>query len=108
MQIVFVYMTAGSREEADRIGQTLVAEKLAACVNIFDPMHSIYEWDGQVQMDAEVAMIAKTTEECLPALTDRVKDLHSYDCPCIVGLPAVGGNPDFTRWIIGQMHPDKQ
>jgi periplasmic divalent cation tolerance protein len=95
----FVYMTAGSLEEARRIGELLVADRLAACVNIIDGMHSIYRWEGKLQKDRETVMIAKTTRERLPALMEAVKANHSYDCPCIVSLDIDGGHPEFLEWI---------
>ena len=61
MPVRFIYMTAGSQEEAARIGRELVSSRLAACVNIIPQMRSIYEWEGRLQEDAEVVMIAKTT-----------------------------------------------
>ena len=81
MKINFIYMTAGSKEEARKIGSELVISKLAACVNILENMDSIYMWQGKVQDDREVVMIAKTTEACVPELVEKVKSLHSYDCP---------------------------
>jgi len=95
----FVYMTAGSPEEARRIGEALVADRLAACVNIIDGMHSIYRWEGKLQQDRETVMIAKTTRDRLPALIETVESLHSYDCPCIVSFDIDGGYPDFLEWI---------
>ena len=95
----FVYMTAGSLEEAQRIGRTLVEDRMAACVNIIDGMQSVYRWEGNLEEGREVVMIAKTTRDRLPALTQRVKALHSYDCPCIVSFAIDGGNPDFLQWI---------
>jgi periplasmic divalent cation tolerance protein len=97
--IRFVYMTAGSREEAFAIGEALVAEKLAACINVIDPMYSIFEWKGEIQHDTEAVMIAKTTEAKLAELVAAVKAKHSYECPCVVSLPASGGNEDFLEWI---------
>ena len=99
MQINFVYMTAGSKDEARSIGKELVERKLAACVNIIDPMHSIYLWEGKLQEDTEVVMIAKTTEERVQELIDAVKSLHSYDCPCVLAMPASTGNQAFLDWI---------
>ena len=95
----FVYMTAGSPEEAQQIGEALVERRLAACVNVVDGMHSIYRWEGKLQKDREVVVIAKTTKDCLPALIDTVNALHSYDCPCIVSFAIEGGNPAFLEWI---------
>lgn len=94
-----VYVTAGSKEEAFSIGRVLVAEKLAACVNVIDQMNSIFEWEGEVQQDTEVIMIAKTAESRVPELIEKIKAEHSYDCPCIVCLPVSGGNPDFLEWV---------
>ena len=95
----FVYMTAGSPEEARSIGRTLVEERLAACVNILDGMNSLYWWEGAVQDEQETVLIAKTRAELLERLTERVKALHSYSCPCVVALPIEGGNPAFLQWI---------
>ncbi len=99
MNAKFVYMTAGNREEARKIGRELVVSKLAACVNILEGMNSIYMWDGNIQDDSEVVMIAKTTENRLPELVEKVNSLHSYDCPCIVAIPVSGGNQAFLDWI---------
>jgi len=94
-----VYITAGSKDEARRIAKTLVEEKLAACANIFEHINSFYFWDGALQDDQEVAIIAKTIATKLVALTARVKDLHSYDCPCIVNWPLSGGFGPFLEWV---------
>ena len=99
MKVNFIYMTAGSREEARKIGKELVISRLAACVNILDNMNSLYMWQGNVQDDSEIVMIAKTTEDRVPQLVEKVKSLHSYECPCIVSLPVSGGNQAFLDWI---------
>ncbi|MBL0714851.1 MAG: divalent-cation tolerance protein CutA [Desulfosarcina sp.] len=105
MAFQFVYMTTGSLEEAQRIGEVLVKEKLAACVNILDAMQSLYIWDGALQKDREVVMIAKTARARVPELVARVKTLHSYDCPCIVTFEIDGGNADFLQWIGAAVRP---
>ena len=102
----FVYVTAGSLDEARQIGEHLVAGRLAACVNIIEGMHSIYRWEGEIQKDREVVMIAKTTRDRLPALVEAVKNLHSYDCPCIVSFNIDGGNPEFLEWIGTEVDSD--
>jgi periplasmic divalent cation tolerance protein len=86
-------------DEAARIGKTLVQERLAACVNIIDGMRSLYEWGGSLQDDREVVMIVKTRSGRVAELTEAVKAIHSYDCPCIVELPVSGGNSAFLDWI---------
>ena len=95
----FVYMTVGSKKEALAIGNELVTNRLAACVNIIDQMNSIYRWDGEIRYDSEVVMIAKTLSSKVPELIEIVKANHSYECPCIVTLPIISGNPDFLSWI---------
>ena len=99
MAVHFVYMTAGSKAEAQKIGKALVESRLAACVNIFDNMQSIYRWEEEIQQDTEVVFIAKTTDNLLSQLIEKVIALHSYDCPCIVSLPVLDGYPPFLNWI---------
>ena len=99
MKINFIYMTAGNWDEAKKIGKELVSSGLAACVNILDNMKSFYKWDGEIQEDTEVVMIAKTTEDRIPELIEKVKSMHSYDCPCIVRLPVIGGHQPYLDWI---------
>lgn len=103
MKVNFIYMTAGSKDEARKIGKELVAAGLAACVNILDNMNSFYMWQGEIQDDSEVVIIAKTIEDRVPALIDKVKSLHSYDCPCIVAIPVSGGNQAFLDWIAAEV-----
>ena len=101
MNTNLVYMTAGSKQEARKIGKALVTSRLAACVNIIDNMNSFYMWEGELQDDNEVVMLAKTTEDKVDEVVAKVKSMHSYDCPCVVALPITGGNPAFLEWIAG-------
>jgi periplasmic divalent cation tolerance protein len=99
MTPTMIYITTSSTEEALRIGRDVVALRLAACANVLPGVTSVFRWQGEVQEDGETALILKTRSELVEALTKRVKELHSYDCPCVVALPITGGNPDFLRWI---------
>jgi periplasmic divalent cation tolerance protein len=94
-----IYITTSSRDEALRIGRTVVADRLAACANVLPGVTSVYRWQGEVQEDGETALILKTRSDLVERITQRVKELHSYDCPCVVALPIAGGNPDFLQWI---------
>ncbi|WP_043644072.1 divalent-cation tolerance protein CutA [Caenispirillum salinarum] len=96
---VLIYMTAGSTEEAKKVGRVLVEERLAACVNILGGMTSLYWWDDAVQEDDEVAFIAKTRQGMVDDVIARVKEVHSYDCPCVVSISIDDGNADFLQWI---------
>ena len=99
MNFHIVYITASSREEAEKISRVLLEERLIACANIFDPVTSLYWWKGEIRKDAETLLIAKTKESLVDQLIERVKALHSYECPCIVSFPLAKGNPDFLKWI---------
>jgi periplasmic divalent cation tolerance protein len=98
MEYRAVYITASDESEARKIGQTIVSEKLAACVNYF-PINSVYRWQGNMEECAEIAIIAKTRVELVDRLIQRVKELHSYKTPCIVSWVIEKGNPDFLAWI---------
>ncbi len=96
-----VLMTAGSQEEAERIAQALVAEMLAACVNVVPGVTSIYRWEGKVQRDQEWLLVAKSRRDALDRLIERVQALHSYDVPEIIALPLAGGSEPYLRWLDG-------
>ncbi len=99
MKLSIAYITASTSDQAWRIGRALVQARLAACVNIILGMNSVYWWEGEIQEDAEVVVIAKTRESLLPELIETVKSIHSYDCPCIIAVPILGGNPDYLDWM---------
>ncbi len=98
-----VYVTTKDKEEARAIGRHVVQSRLAACVNIFDNMNSMYYWEDMLQDDQEAVLIAKTTEARAAALIEAIRQQHSYDCPCIVTLPIQDGNPAFLQWIAEQV-----
>ncbi|MGE0152824.1 MAG: divalent-cation tolerance protein CutA [Reyranellaceae bacterium] len=104
---VFVYMTTGTVEEARVIGRRLVEERLAACANILPAMESIYRWQGEIETAREAVLVAKTRAVLADQLAARVRELHSYDCPCVVALPIVAGNPAYLRWL-GEQTTDPQ
>lgn len=104
---LFVYMTAASLEEAQRISDDLVEKRLAACANIFPPIRSVYRWKGEICRSEEIAFIAKTDDERFEALAERVRSLHSYETPCIVALPIARGDADFLAWIAASTHTEE-
>lgn len=102
-----VYITTGSREEARSIGEKLVKERLAACANIIDGMESVYPWKGDINTDKECILIAKTTYSNVGRLTKRVKELHSYEVPCIISLNIAEqeGNEAYLNWLSDSVLP---
>jgi len=96
---VLAYITAKDKSQALSIGRALVEERLAACVNVIDNMTSIYRWEGEISEDHEAVLIAKTSSGKFEALTERVKQLHTYACPCVVSIPIAGGNGEYLDWL---------
>ncbi len=94
----FVYVTASSKEEAERIAKALLEKRLAACVNIF-PIKSYFWWEGKIDEAEEYGMIVKTTADRFPEVRDEVKRLHSYSVPCICAIPVERGLREFLDWI---------
>ena len=99
MTTMMIYITTANADEAARLAEALVEKRLAACVNILPGVRSVYRWQGRIEHAAEVALIAKTTEEKVPALTAEVRRLHSYECPCVVAVPIAGGAAPFLEWV---------
>ena len=98
-ETVSVYATFGSDEEARRIGRDMVTRRLAACVNILGPCHSIYRWQGAVEEAAEVAAIFKTSWQAHDRLVAAIAEAHSYDQPAITVLPNAATAPGYREWV---------
>src|SRR5690625_7341572 len=96
------YTPTGRLEEARKIGSTLVEEKLAACASIVPGMESIYHWKGKIERDKETILIFKTTYSNVRRLSQWVKELHSYEVPCVVSrnVSEQEGNEEYLDWII--------
>lgn len=99
-QLVWGYVTAKDLTEAESIANELVKTGLAACVNLLPGMKSIYRWQGKVERAEEVVIVVKTRTELRASVTERIKKMHSYDCPCVIFLPIEGGNPDYLKWLV--------
>jgi|SRR5437764_9592219 len=94
-----VLSTAGSREEAEKIAHALVERRLAACVNIVSPIHSVYRWQGKVETAAEHLLLVKTTAEQFGSVAKAIRELHSYDLPECIQLPIDNGSKEYLEWI---------
>ncbi len=99
MNISLVYVTAPGRDEALRIGQTLVEESLAACANVIDGMTSVFRWNGAVQQEREALLLLKTRSEFVDRAVRRVQELHPYEVPAILVLPVEFASPLFLNWV---------
>jgi periplasmic divalent cation tolerance protein len=105
-EFVFVYSTFPDRETAENAGHALVKAKLAACVNIFPPMTSIYEWEGKIESSEEFAVFIKTRRDLAERAIAAARPLHPYTLPCFLILPIAGGNHDYLAWAREQTKPE--
>lgn len=96
---LFVYATFGDRENAYAVANDLVERRLVSCANIFPPVESIYQWDGQVEKAEEVVAIFKTRPDLFDEAKDAICDQHNYECPCVVALPIERGHQPFMDWV---------
>ena len=99
MSVISVYAVFANAEEAERIGRLMVEERLAACINIFAPVRSIYRWQGKVETADEVAAIFKTSQARADALITRIASLHSYDVPCVATWPIDKILAPYADWV---------
>lgn len=101
-----VYVTAANVEEARTIGRAMVEARLAACANVLPGMVPIFRWEGEIAEGSESVVILKTTAGRVDALVAAVEAMHSYDCPCALVLPIVGGSRAFLDWISQETDED--
>ena len=99
MEYIVVFITVPNLEVGEKIGNTLVEEKLAACVNITSEIKSVYFWKGKIEEDKEYLLIIKTRKDKFESLERRVKEIHPYEVPEIIAVPIVLGSKDYLDWI---------
>ncbi|XP_010413820.1 PREDICTED: protein CutA, chloroplastic-like [Camelina sativa] len=96
---IVVYVTVPNREAGKKLANSIVQEKLAACVNIVPGIESVYEWEGKVRSDSEELLIIKTRQSLLESLTEHVNANHEYDVPEVIALPITGGSDKYLEWL---------
>ena len=100
---IVVFMTAANGEEATRLADMLVGAHLAACVQILPEMESVYRWQGKIERQSEVLLLAKTTRGKFEELEREVRALHSYDTPEIIAVPVTAGSGPYIQWLISNL-----
>ncbi len=88
---------------AESLAETIVREKLAACVNIVSAVKSIYWWQDEIQCDEEALLVIKTVEDMVPKLIQRIDTVHPYEVPEVIALPIVQGHENYLAWIDGSL-----
>lgn len=96
--------SAPDEATAARIARTLVDEQLVACVSRVPGAVSIYRWQGVTEETREVILFAKTTEEASVRATERLRELHPYECPEVLVLDVTGGFPPYLLWLQDSVH----
>ena len=99
MSVYFVLVTFGNEEEAAKVTRLVVDESLAAGGNMIPGVRSFYRWKGEVRDDAETLVIYQCRADDFEALQNRIKALHSYECPEIVAFPVAAGYPPYLEWV---------
>lgn len=107
MTVLLCFCTCPDRPVADRLAETLVGEGLAACVNVVPGLHSVYRWQGTIERSDETLLLVKTTQAGLPALSERIVELHPYELPEIVAVEVAGGLSAYLDWVAEQVAGDE-
>lgn len=100
---VLILVTAGARDDAERIGEGLVVEHLAACCNVIPTVASFYYWNNQLQRDHEALLLVKTLESLAPAVEEYIRSHHTYELPEIIQVPIEGGSSAYLNWLEQQV-----
>ncbi len=102
---VVILVTAASKKECRKIAKHLVESKLAACVNITQPVESIYRWEGRIANEREYQLFIKSTRELFPEIKAAISKLHSYHTPEIICLPIIEGSRNYLQWVGDSVKP---
>ncbi len=103
-----VLTTAGSEQEARRIANALVDQKLAACVSIIPKLESIFIWDGKTQESQELMLIIKTTAAAFKQVRDAINEMHSYERPECLAIAIEDGDEGYMKWIADSVKADAE
>ena len=97
--ISVLYVPCGNREEAEGISHKLIEEQLIACANIIPAADSLYVWEGMLEQTQESILLVKTSPEYRGRVMERIEELHSYSCPCIIEWKIEAVNPAYSKWV---------
>jgi periplasmic divalent cation tolerance protein len=99
---LLVYTTFPDAETALRIGETLVQDKLAACVNVLPGMRSVYAWKGTIERAEEAVAIVKSRTGLRDSVGAALKERHPYETPILLFVEPQGADPDTLAWLVGE------
>lgn len=107
-EAIVVFITAPNKDEASRLAEMLVESRLAGCVQILPGVESVYRWQGQIERQDEVLLIAKTLKTKFEDLEREVRALHSYETPEIVAVPIAYGSTPYLEWLRAIVNADAE
>jgi len=96
---IVVIMTAANKEEAVKIVRRLLSERLIACANVVGPVSSLFWWKGKIDEADEFVVFMKSQKKLFKRLSERAKEIHSYQVPEIIALPVIEGLPSYLDWL---------
>ena len=99
VKFCFIYVTVENFKQAEIIAELAIKNKLCACANIFPEIHSMFEWEGKVNLEKETVLILKTIESKFQKLEKLISENHTYETPCILKLDISDGNNKFLNWL---------
>jgi periplasmic divalent cation tolerance protein len=102
---VLVLTTVDAALDATALARTLVDERLVACVNALAPVTSVYRWKGNIEVDREQQLLMKTSADRVPALEQRLRELHPYDVPEFLVLSVETGSAAYLAWVAESTKP---
>jgi periplasmic divalent cation tolerance protein len=97
--LVLVSIAAPNGETALRLARLLVEGRLAACVQVVDPIRSVYRWKGAVREEAEALLLAKSAQDRVPRIEELLRREHPYELPELAAVPITGGSVNYLQWI---------
>ena len=98
-EFILVLVTTANKQEAEKIAQNLLNEKLIACANIVSSVTSHFHWSGKIDVAEECLVLMKSRMDLFSTLAKRVSELHSYEVPEVLALPIVDGAQSYLDWI---------
>lgn len=102
-EFVFIYTPLPDRAAAETMARALIRDRLAACVNIYPGVVSVYEWKGEIEVSDEVVAFIKTRRALAEEAVAAARKLHPYEVPAFLVIPIESGNADYLAWMRGQM-----
>ena len=102
MTIIAVWVNCPNHETARRISDVLVGERLAACTNILPEIQSAFHWKGNVELEREVPLVAKTRGELFQAICETIRELHPYEIPGVFAMVVAHADPEYEAWVISE------